>query len=280
MSINYPGFSPGSNSRGRPERAPTRGSLFSGLPQPDDMADVAATGEESRGKRSPTDAAADLLVATKVGDDPDGYLETLAGYDHDDLATVRNDRETALAFWLNLYNAGTQLRLERRPELYESPLRSVRFFRGDAVTVAGTALGLDAIEQGILRGGRSKYGLGYLPRIPWPFERRYRVECDPRVHFALNCGAESCPAIRAYEPDRVDDQLDLATAAYLEGTVAYDPDDGVARVPRVFLWYRGDFGGADGIRAFLREYDAVPEGVSPSLRYRSWNWERARGKFA
>jgi len=242
------------------------------------MADAAT--EERRDERTPTEAAADLLVATRTGEDPDPYLATLAGYDHDDLAAVRNDRETALAFWTNLYNAGTQLLLDRRSELYESPLRSVRFFRADAVTVAGTALGLDAIEQGILRGGRSKYGLGYLPRLPWPFERRYRVECDPRIHFALNCGAESCPAIRAYEPDAVDDQLDLATEAYLDGTVVYDPGDGVARVPCVFLWYRGDFGGASGIRSFLRAYDVLPGDASPSLRYRSWNWDRAKGKFA
>ena len=229
---------------------------------------------------NPTTVAVDLLVATRTGDDPDPSLAALAGYDHDDLAAVRDDRERALAFWINLYNAGTQLLLERRPELYESPLRFVRFFRADAVTVAGHGLGLDAVEQGILRGGRSKYGLGYLPRLPWPFERRHRVECDPRVHFALNCGAESCPPIRAYDPDRVDDQLDAATASYLAGTVEHDPAAGVVRLPRLFLWYRGDFGGRGGIRRFLRAYDAIPADANPKFRYRSWDWSRAAGKFA
>lgn len=42
-------------------------------------------------------------------------------------------------------------------------------------------------------------------------ERRYRLaECDPRVHFALSCGARSCPPIRAYQPRRIDEELDLA----------------------------------------------------------------------
>ncbi len=228
----------------------------------------------------PTSVAADLLVATKVGEDPDPHLATLAGYDEDALAPVRSNRERALAFWLNLYNAGTQLLLERRPALYEGPLRFLRFFRADAVTVADTGLSLDAIEQGILRGGRSKYGLGYLPRFPRPFERRYRVACDPRIHFALNCGAESCPAIRAYDPGTVDDQLDEATASYLERGVEYDSEDDVARVPRVFLWYRRDFGGAGGIRAMLRAYDAIPGDTEPALRYKSWDWSKAKGKFA
>ena len=132
-----------------------------------------------------------------------------------------------------------------------------------------------------MRGGRSKYGLGYLPKLyVTGLERRYRLsECDPWIHFALNCGAESCPAIRAYEPDRIDDQLELATRAYLASTAEYDADAGVVRVPRVFLWYRGDFGGASGIRAFLREYDVVPEDATPSIRHRSWDWSKAAGKF-
>jgi hypothetical protein len=149
------------------------------------------------------------------------------------------------------------------------------------VTVGDTALPLDRIENGLLRGGRSKYGFGYLPKLyVTRFERRYRLaDCDPRIHFALNCGAESCPAIRAYEPDRVDEQLDLATRSYLDATVTYDAVAGVVRVPRVFLWFRGDFGGRAGIRAFLRAYDAIPDDATPKLRYDSWDWTRTPRKF-
>lgn len=228
----------------------------------------------------PTRAAEELLVALRTDGDVSGWLSTLAAYDEAALRPIRTDRTRGLAFWLNLYNAGTQLLLQRRPELYGSPLRVVRFFRADAVTVAGHGVSLDGIEQGILRGGRSKYGLGYLPRVPRPFERRYALECDPRIHFACNCGAASCPAIRAYDPERVDDQLHLATEAYLADTVGYDPDAGIARIPRVFLWYRGDFGGRSGILSMLREYGAIPDDAAPRLRYRSWDWTRASGKFA
>jgi hypothetical protein len=228
---------------------------------------------------SPTDCARRLLESIRAGEDPGPYLSTLAGYDHEALSPVRNDRNAALAFWLNLYNAGTQLLLERRPKLYGSPLRVLRFFRADAVTVAGRGVSLDEIEQGVLRGSRSKYGLGYLPRIPRRFERRYRIACDPRIHFALNCGAASCPAIRSYEVEAVENQLDAATRLYLDETVEYEESKDVARVPRVFLWYRGDFGGGDGIRSFLRDYDAIPGQSTPRLRYQSWDWEQAKGKF-
>jgi hypothetical protein len=231
---------------------------------------------------SPTSLAQDLLVACKRGEPTDRYRAALAGATDGDLRRVREDREAGLAFWINCYNAGTQLLLEERPDLYESSLRFVRFFHAPAVTVAGVDLPLDRIENGLLRGGRSKYGLGYLPKVyVTGFERRYRLaDCDPRIHFALNCGAESCPAIRAYDPDQIDEQLDLATRTYLDSTVAYDPDSGVARVPRVCLWFRGDFGGGSGIRDLLRTYDAIPEDATPKIRYHPWDWSKAPGKFA
>ncbi|MFB6250811.1 MAG: DUF547 domain-containing protein [Halobellus sp.] len=231
---------------------------------------------------SPTALARDLLVACKRDDATDQYRSALAELTDDELRRVGADRETALAFWLNCYNAGTQLLLEERPGLYESPLRFVRFFHAPAVTVGDVSLPLDRIENGILRGGRSKYGLGYLPKLyVTSFERRYRLDgCDPRIHFGLNCGAESCPAIRAYDPNRIDAQLDRATRHYLDSEVEYDSDAGVVSVPRVFLWFRGDFGGRSGIRSFLRSSGVLPEDAQPKIRYRSWDWSKAAGKYA
>jgi hypothetical protein len=238
------------------------------------------TADSSATSLTPTEAAEELLVAFKTDHDPVRYLSALAGFDDDDLSDVRTDRETALAFWCNLYNAGTQRLLDARPSLYESRLRSLRFFSVPALTVAGHSLGLDDIEHGILRG-RSKYGLGYLPRLlPSRFELRYRLPTvDPRVHFALNCGAASCPAIRAYTPEAIDDQLDLATETYLDATTEYDPAGGVVRVTPLFRWYRGDFGGKRGTKEFLRRYDVIPEDADPAVRYQSWDWTRTAQKF-
>ena len=71
------------------------------------MADGAETAAPAGGDRLPTSVAAELLVATKRRENPDPFLETLSGYGHEDLAPLRTDRERALAFWTNLYNAGT-----------------------------------------------------------------------------------------------------------------------------------------------------------------------------
>lgn len=230
---------------------------------------------------SPSTVARRLLVATRTGEDTGPHMAVLAAVDDADLEPLRSDRATALAFWSNVYNAGTQRLLAERPELYESPLRAVRFFRAPVVDVAGTALSLDDVEHGILRGTRSKYGLGYLPRLlSTSFERRYHLrDPDPRVHFALNCGAANCPAIRAYEADAIDDQLDMAARSYLGDAVEYDSAADTATLPRLFLWYRGDFGGPDGIRELLREYDMIPPEAAPSLSYREWDWTKEPAAF-
>jgi len=181
------------------------------------------------------------------------------------------DDHAAIAFWVNCYNAFTQLALARDPDQYDRH----RFFTRDIAPVAGRVLSLDDIEHGILRRGHVKWGLGYI-RSPFggTFLRRMRPSrLDPRIHFALNCGAASCPPIAAYTAEGIDDELDMATASYLESEVAYDSETNVATVPRIMLWFRGDFGGKAGIVELLRAFGCVPEGASLSLAYREYDWD-------
>ncbi|SHG83487.1 DUF547 domain-containing protein [Halobaculum gomorrense] len=235
--------------------------------------------ESSAAATDPLVVSRALLVGVKRGVSVEAERASLAALPESALDTLGPAER--LACWLNCYNAAAQLLAADRPALYESRRR---FFAADALTVAGTALSLDDIEHGLLRG-RSKYGLGYLPRVrPSAFERRHRVDSiEPRVHFALNCAAASCPAIAAYSTD-VDAELDDATALYLDRTVEFDPDAGpfgrgVVRVPRLCLWFRGDFGGAAGVRSLLREYDLIDTDDRPWVRYRGWDWTRRVGRF-
>lgn len=223
------------------------------------------------------------LRAVRTGGDPAGARAALADLDRTSLDSAVDSRETRLAFWLNVYNAAVQDLLGHDPSLFEDR-RS--FFGAERLTVAGRDLSLDDVEHGLLRRSRLKLGLGYVPDpFPDAFERRFRVEeRDPRVHFGLNCGAAACPPVLAYEPGRLDGDLDAATAAYLDEQVSYEPGgllwDGVVHLPRQFLWYRGDFGGKAGILAFLRRYGLVPEGVRPRLAYREYDWSLKVGAYA
>jgi hypothetical protein len=228
---------------------------------------------------SPVATARALLGAVRDGEPTREHEDALAGLEQTDLATALASDEQRLAFWLNVYNAYAQLLLERWPDEYERSRR--RFFGHEAIPVAGAWLSLDDVEHGILRGSQSSLGLGYLPRLfSSRFERRHRLaERDWRVHFALNCGAKSCPPIRVYEGDRIDEQLDIAAESYLEQEVEYDADSGVVRVPRLMLWYRGDFGGGSGIREILREFECVADEVEPKIRYREYDWTKKTRTF-
>ena len=41
------------------------------------------------------------------------------------------------------------------------------------------------------------------------------IDLDPRIRFALNCGATSCPPIRVYASPNLNSQLDRATTSFL-----------------------------------------------------------------
>jgi hypothetical protein len=175
-----------------------------------------------------------LLLAVRMEDRAatTAAATALAVLPLDRLAEDLRDDPRRIATWLNLYNAAAQRLVAAAPDRYRH--RS-RFFRLPAIIVAGTSLILDTIEHGLLRRSRLKAGLGWLPNpLPSAFERRFRVErVDPRVHFALNCAAASCPPIAAYDPTNLDLQLDVATRGYLAATVRRE--GGRLVLPRVFL---------------------------------------------
>jgi len=232
----------------------------------------------------PTTASVELLKAVRRDEPTEEYQSVIAGYDPDALATALDTDARRRAFWCNLYNAYSQILLEDEAALYRESKR--RFFRLEAIPVAGREVSLNEVEHGMLRRSEFVWALGYLTNpFPGEFERRLRVDAlDPRVHFALNCGAKSCPPIAVCTPEGIDDELDLATESYLHGEVSYEPDGGilgrgVVHVPRLMLWYRGDFGGKAGILALLRDYGFVPEGARPRLKHRDYDWSLAIGEF-
>jgi len=231
----------------------------------------------------PVGQSAAFLLAVRRGEPTEVIAATLAAADSEQLAAALDTDGARTAFWVNIYNAATQRALADDPGQYENRRQ---FFSTPLVTVAGRELSLDEIEHGILRRSHSMFALGYL-RTPGPLRDSYvelhaPAERDPRIHFALNCGADSCPPIAAYTREEIDSQLERATRGYLDRTVAYDRDargrfgglrgSGRALVPRVMLWYRGDFGGRHGIVEMLRRYDQIPPDANPRLSYREWDW--------
>ncbi|MBA2423287.1 MAG: DUF547 domain-containing protein [Chitinophagales bacterium] len=49
-----------------------------------------------------------------------------------------------------------------------------------------------------------------------------RVPLNYRIHFALNCGGVSCPAIAFYKPGNIHIQLDDSMKAFLADDVKFE----------------------------------------------------------
>ncbi|GAB4404371.1 MAG: hypothetical protein OHK0053_29870 [Microscillaceae bacterium] len=214
---------------------------------------------------------AGLLRAVRFQEPTQPWRQSLNDLALCDLQEAVCSQITKLAFWINIYNAYTQIILVEHPQDYGK----ARFYTRPLVSIAGKCLSLDQIEHGILRRSQFKYGLGYVT-WPWPsrLEKSLRVaQVDARVHFALNCGANSCPPVAFYEPEKVEAQLNLAAQSYLSQTVRYDPIRNHLYLSPLMRWFQGDFGGRKGILSYLEKLGLIEPGLRPRFRYLAYDWQ-------
>ncbi len=164
----------------------------------------------------------------------DGYLKTLN--DTDPASLAKNDQ---LAFYMNAYNAYT-VKLILKNFSDGKPVSSIKdlggFFSGPwkikFVEIGGKTYTLDNIEHDIIR-----------PRFN-----------EPRIHFAINCAAKSCPPLvsAAYEGDIIEQQLDENTVAFINDPQSNYLKDTALYVSKIFSWFSEDF--TDGTANFVKKY--------------------------
>ena len=152
------------------------------------------------------------------------------------------DDDAKLAYWLNAYNSTLREAIAARPRSGHL-FRHRRLFKQATHTRDGLDYSLDEIEHGLLRGNkRPPYGFRRLLRDGDPKLASGPSRPDPRIHFALNCGARSCPPVRAYTAEGVDRELEAATLSYMKAESSLDREAGVLTLPGVVKLYRSDFG--------------------------------------
>ena len=195
----------------------------------------------------------DLIVAEFAANSPESTPDAF-GTDDD-----------RLAYWLNAYNAFTLHAI-----VAEYPITSVwktrdgAFFQRRRHLAGGRAVSLDDIEHEILRGRFS----------------------EPRIHFAINCGSNGCPPMRAaaFEPSGLNDTLQSATEQFLKNEWNCRIDDAQRRiyVSRIFKMYAEDFAGKEGtadeyrrgVLAFIARHLAVdPASIEGyEILYNVYDW--------
>jgi hypothetical protein len=149
-------------------------------------------------------------------------------------------------FWINIYNSliihaqvigltNNKGGIRDRLKLYASA----------SYNIGGYLFSLNDIENGILRGNRKSP----TPFSSTPFSNDnpilpFILINDPRIHFALNCGAKSCPPIAIYslEEDVIERNLKLATELFLENNIEINDNNKTITTTKIFKWYLIDFG--------------------------------------
>ena len=212
----------------------------------------------------------DFIYAAKTGNSADAFLNQLRKLNYNDLLGLNTD-DMKKAFWINLYNGYTQLLLANHPEKYKD--RS-SFFKAKQIEVAGMMLSLDDIEHDFLRRSRIKWSLGHLNKL-FPSKREKELQVDKvdyRIHFALNCGAKSCPPIAFYNNQTLDAQLELATKAYLTGEAEWNEKGNRLQLPVIMGWFRADFGGKKGMMEILKKHNIIPADAKPKIKFKEYDW--------
>lgn len=157
-------------------------------------------------------------------------------------------RDERLAFFINVYNALVVHAMVARGGAPANDLQRHAFFSGPCYLLGGSTYTLNEIENGVLRANR---------RPPYALQRPFHAgdprlevaleEPEPLVHFALVCGARSCPPIRTYVAAGIRGQLEAAARSFLEGEAAFrfDAFNNIVHLSKIFYWYRADFGETD-----------------------------------
>jgi len=225
-------------------------------------------------------ASENMLRDLKDGKDVNEYAEKFAAANLEQLAAEINTDDKKKAFWINLYNAYIQKLLVENPSLYDD---RNDFFGEDRFIIAGKEISFDKVEHGIIRSSTMKLSGGFLGEIfVGGYEKKLRTdEVDPRIHFAVNCGAKDCPQVHILSPDTVNAELDKMTQNYLNKVAEYDATTNIAKTTSLMSWFRGDWGGKDGVVDFLKKYDIVPATATDvELKFKDYDWTLNTGMYA
>jgi Protein of unknown function, DUF547 len=157
----------------------------------------------------------------------DRYLEAIRSQGPNSRPERFPTREDRLAYYLNAYNAlvfdGVLARGPEKVSVWSGTISGLAFFVRMKVRLDGEEMSLKHLEDDLIR-------------------EQFR---DPRVHAALNCASISCPRLprRAFDPERLDSELDAAMREFVAAPSNCRVDDGdkIVRLSKIFDWFSADF---------------------------------------
>ncbi len=193
----------------------------------------------------------DFAALARDRHDLDAYVRFVADTPPESFAPG----DERLAHYLDSYNALSMFNvIESGIPQTHAGWRKVVFFALRKFDIGGHSLSLHAYENDVIRR------LG-----------------DPRVHFALNCGAVSCPVLprRPFAAGDLQQSLDRETRRFFASRdhLRVDSANRVVHLSEILRFYREDFeSSGTSLIGFVNRY--VPERIPEDfeIRFISYDW--------
>jgi len=195
------------------------------------------------------DGKVDYLSLKK---DPSQLLELMKVVDNASLKGI--SRPNSLSFYINAYNLTVIKGI-----VLNYPVRNMEeisgFFDQEKHKITGEYMTLNYLENEIIR-----------PTFK-----------DPRIHFALVCGAIGCPPIieQAYKPNTLETQLDEQAKIALNNPefVKVDAANNTVALSKIFEWYTQDFGKKEkDLIPYINNYRTQPISQDSKISYYPYDW--------
>jgi Protein of unknown function, DUF547 len=151
--------------------------------------------------------------------------------------------------------------------------------------IPATHAGLNKVTFFLLRklviGGRSMSLYSFENEVIRPYARG-----EPRIHFALNCSALSCPALprTPFDASTLDAELERETRAFFARVENFRIDANASTVwlSELLDFYPADFVpvAADSLLAYANRYAPQPAPPHFALRFTPYDWTIANSRRA
>lgn len=161
-----------------------------------------------------------------------------------------------LAYYINLYNAATVKLI-----LDNYPVRSIKDIKNpwgkDWIKTGDGELSLGDIEHKILRKMN-----------------------EPRIHFAINCAAFSCPKLlnEAFTPNQMEAQLQEVAMDFLNDPARNILSEEKIQLSNIFKWYKKDFTENGSLVDYIKPYTEIEINNDTDIDYLKYDWNLNEAK--
>jgi Protein of unknown function, DUF547 len=160
-------------------------------------------------------------------------------------------REQQTTFWINVYNVTV---LKMVCDHY--PVKSIMDIEY-------------AFDLLSVKLGEKKYSLNQVEKI---FLHKMN---DPRIHFAINCGAVSCPPLmnKAYRASTLNSVIRERAKAFINDPTQNTISATEMQLSKIFEWYYDDFTANNtSTSSFINQYSKVQVNQGVRATYKEYDW--------